>query len=227
MLQTDLPEVSSCPARAFASAQTGSPRPCLPMGEKMSLHRQGRLPPACAGQRGGDTRLHPAGVVASHGPVLEPQWLLAVSVHPEAPLRAHPHEPSLLAPPQRACRPCSGHSGSRVVLGQEPGRAAPGLPAGQRSCGLMTVTSGLAGTRIRPRDPAPPVILGEKPITQRPPTGSLVSPVHCHVLTRGGWTAATSPPPAGPPVEGDRAHLPWGWLGPLVPRPLLGPVCPP
>lgn len=59
----------------------------------------------------------------------------------------------------------------------------------------MTVTRGPAGTRVRPRYPADPVVLGEKPITPRPQTGSPVCPLTA-ACSRG---AGRQPPLPRPP----------------------------
>lgn len=127
-----LRSLSSFPSLNFKNGPSGSELPALhvrslrrrpaPPGLASRLARKRpsvakcRLPPACAGVEVTPGLLCLAGVAASQGPVLEPQWLLAVNVHLEA-LCSYSREPSLLVPPQHACCPCSGHSRSHGHIG--------------------------------------------------------------------------------------------------------------
>lgn len=192
IFKMDLPDMSH-PLRTGV-CYGAPPRPRLPPSEKTPLPRQVQATPARAGAEG-PGRLPPAGLAASRAPVLSP------SGHRQcAPWG--PPGPSLLAPPRRACRPCSGHSGSQGRVGTGARESSAWAPSGterplpddshSRPCrhkGPPEVPSGSCRPRREADYSATP---DRKPCL----------PAHCRVLTRGGQAAAAAPPPAGPPGEG-------------------------
>lgn len=163
------------------------PRPRLPPSEKTPLPRQVQATPARAGAEG-PGRLPPAGLAASRAPVLSP------SGHRQCPPWGPPG-PSLLAPPRRACRPCSGHSGSQGRVGTGARESSAWAPSG-------TERPLPDDSHSRPRrHKGPPEVPSRSCRPRREadysatPDRKPCLPAHCRVLTRGGQAAALPHPP--------------------------------
>lgn len=171
----------SHPLRTGVCYGAPPPRPRLPPSEKTPLPRQVQATPARAGAEG-PGRLPPAGLAASRAPVLSP------SGHRQCPPWGPPG-PSLLAPPRRACRPCSGHSGSQGRVGTGARESSAWAPSGTERPLPDDSHSRPRRHKGPPRYPADPVVLGEKPITPRPQTGSPVCPLTA-ACSRGAGSGA-------------------------------------
>lgn len=170
------------------------PQASPPPSEKTPLPRQVQATPARAGAEE-PGRLPPAGLAASRAPVLSP------SGHRQCPPWGPPG-PSLLAPPRRACRPCSGHSGSQGRVGTGARESSAWAPSG-------TERPLPDDSQSRPRrHKGPPEVPSRSCHPRREadysatPDRKPCLPAHCRVRARGGRAATASPPPAGPPGEG-------------------------